>query len=387
MTLPEPESYLTNTFAQIEKLLGQISGLFQDNLLSADDVHAAPFGPDDTPSVEVVNRAVAFLLRQGDVLNALGQSLNLFQRILHEVESREGGAVLAAHVHHHTEAHLRRFWQHEEYGVGGILVALGFHGGVSQCLSGEISRVGQRLSDCHCEVRARAVAFIFAVSGRQHVGTGRQLDGLEHLVVRQLLAEAIPARGDGQVIVLVGIHVGAGPDVHRFLQTLVLQRPGGKRLEAAALPFVQRTRRFERLLVVREITARNVGRRVVKVEREHTRRQRPGVAVGAEARAQSRVAGRGKVRHVAARLVELVVHLQAVRRLGLRQRVAFQRLVDEALLLRGRNGLVPDAELVNLALEGSLVIADDELCRHGQRGAAYRLRFEQLAVAEEAHGA
>ena len=71
-------------FCANRKVVGaEYSGLFQDNLLSADDVHAAPFGPDDTPSVEVVNRAVAFLLRQGDVLNALGQCLNLFQRILH----------------------------------------------------------------------------------------------------------------------------------------------------------------------------------------------------------------------------------------------------------------------------------------------------------------
>lgn len=181
MTLPEPERYLTKTFAQIEKLLGQISGIFQDNLLLADDVHATLFRTEDTSAGEVVNGVVALRLGLRDGLDALEQSLDLFQRIFRQRERGEGHALKTAHVHHQTNAHFGWFGQHEEDAVGCASAALRLHFGIAQGLGGEVFRVRQRGAGASCTVScAVAVAqrgFFF-------------LDG-EEVLERRVLVEAL----------------------------------------------------------------------------------------------------------------------------------------------------------------------------------------------------
>ena len=178
--------------------------------------------------------------------------------------------------------------------------------------------------------------------------------------------EAVPDGRHRHQVVLLRVHVHACRDAAAHGGILLLPVRNGVEAVAHGGVGLRRRVRVGRAVVF-EIIGRHVLRgALAEVEAEHAFRLSPGVAVGTEARARADVAVGGGIRHVAARLVELIVELQA--EIALCGGDVLNRPVGIGAELLLRECLRPHAELVDLSVHRCAARADAELRECGQRG-------------------
>ena len=161
----------------------------------------------------------------------------------------------------------------------------------------------------------------------------------------------------------------AGDDFSIFGGHAVFERPVLDGIPAIRLGVVHLlgTVVGERLLEVAEMIFRHILHLAVEVEAEHTLREAPCVAIGAEAGAVAVVAGRGAVGHIATGLVEVIVEEELVGALLSSTNIGDGGVGIFAQLLFAE-GSAPNTKFVDLATHLSRTGADGKLAHGGESG-------------------